>query len=380
VKDSLVQQFRAAFGAEPEIIARAPGRIEFVGNHTDYNGGPVLGAAIDRSIWVGLRRRADASWRLAAPGRPTVTATDPAKRREGSESWVNYPLGARWALAKRGIVSEHGFDFMAVSDLPPGAGLSSSAALELSTLLALTKAAGAELGRAELAMAGRDAENNFVGVPCGILDQGVSAFGKRHHLVRIDCRGPVFSLEPLPAAARFWIFNTHQKHALVDSLYSKRHAECMEAAERLKARYPQAQQLADITPEMLEAAADLLPEVLLRRARHIVQECDRVNRSATLLAAGDLAAVGQLLFASHESSRANFENSVPELDFLVDTLRGKPGVFGARLTGGGFGGAALALTDGSFDSAESVADAYAAKFGERPDVLPCQTGDGAELL
>jgi galactokinase len=234
-----------------------------------------------------------------------------------------------------------------------------------------------EPSRETLVKIGRHAENHFVGVPCGILDQGVSGFGRKDHLVFIDCRGPKFATVPLPAGAHFWIFNTHTKHALVDGLYAARHRECMEAAKTLGVGALVEASVASV----LGAEARLSP-VAFKRARHVVEEIARVESTGVALRDGDLSAVGKWLTASHRSSQTLFENSTAELDFLVDTLVATPHVFGARLTGGGFGGAVMALTSEKFGEAEaaSVAKAYAEKYGARPDVLHTQTGDGAALI
>jgi len=333
MKAAFVEKFQATFGRQPEFLARAPGRIEFIGNHTDYNGGTVLGASIDRAVWVGLARRTD---------------------------------------------------YLAMSDVPVGAGLSSSAALELASGLVFLDAAGERPALEALVKACRSAENSFVGVPCGILDQAVSGFGRKDHLVFIDCRGPSFSVVPLPAGANFWIFNTHTKHALVDGLYAARNRECLDAARMLGAGL-----LADVKPEMLAAfasrkggslsAADTL---LFNRAQHVVGEIARVDAAVIALRSGDLAAVGRLLTASHRSSKTLFENSTPELDFLAEKLAATPEVHGARLTGGGFGGAVMAVTTARFGEtqAESVASAYQGRFGARPDVLHALTSDGAQNI
>ncbi len=379
MKSALLETFRTTYGRAPEIIARAPGRIEFIGNHTDYNGGTVLGAAIDRGVWVALAKRDDATWSFASgqkPGIVRVAVGDLAKR-EGAESWVNYPLGVLAALGSFSLNAPAGFDYLAVSDLPLGAGLSSSAAIELASALAYTAMTGQQPVRETLVKAARHAENHFVGVPCGILDQGVSGFGKRDHLVFIDCRGPRFETVPLPAGAHFWIFNTHTKHALVDGLYAARHRECMEAAKALGVKL-----LVEASPTLLAEKEQALSPVVAKRARHIIEEIARVDATTAAMRAGDLTAVGKLLTASHRSSQQLFENSTVELDFLVDTLVATPQVYGSRLTGGGFGGAVMALTSGAFGEAEarSVADKYAAKFGARPDILHTQTGDGAALL
>ncbi len=378
MKSALVAQFRATFGRDPAIVARAPGRIEFIGNHTDYNGGTVLGAAIDRSVWVALAPRPDGRRRFASDQRGVVEL--PATQLEklsGHSSWANYPLGVLAALPAFGLRAPAGFDYLAMADLPPGSGLSSSAAIELSSALAFLAATEQDPPRETVVKVGKHAENNFVGVPCGILDQGVSGFGRKDHLVFIDCRGPRFDTVPLPAGAHFWIFNTHTKHALVDGLYAARHRECMEAARALGVTL-----LAEASPASVLAAEKKLSPVAFKRARHVVEEIARVDAAVIALRRGDLAAVGKLLTASHRSSQALFENSTVELDFLVDALVTTPHVHGARLTGGGFGGAVMALTSGAFGEtqARAVADAYAKRFGAAPDVLHTQTGDGAARI
>ncbi len=379
MKSRLVEKFRTRYGRAPEFVARAPGRIEFIGNHTDYNGGTVLGAAVDRGVWVALARRDDGARNFATEQRGTVVkqAADRIEKLSGPDGWVNYPLGIVAALPEFGLRAPAGFDYLALADLPAGAGLSSSAAIELASALAFLAATRQSPPRETLVKIGRHAENHFVGVPCGILDQGVSGFGKKDRLVFIDCRGPGFTTVPLPAGAHFWIFNTHTKHALVDGLYAARHRECMEAAQSLGVAL-----LADTTPAAVLAAEKKLSAVAFKRARHIVEEIARVDAAVLALRAGDLAAVGKLLTASHRSSQTLFENSTAELDFLVDALVATPNVYGARLTGGGFGGAAMALTSEKFGESEArvIAAAYAKKFGTAPDILDTQTGDGAELI
>lgn len=380
MKSELLANFSRLFGRPPEIMSRAPGRIEFIGNHTDYNGGPVLGVAIDRSVWVALARRDDNQRQFASAQRTGVIRL-PVGRLEkmsGDASWANYPLGVLAAFPSFGLRVPAGFDYLALSDLPVGAGLSSSAAIELASALAFTAAVGERPSREVLVQAARHAENRFVGVPCGILDQGVSGFGRKDHLVFIDCRGPRFETVPLPAGAHFWVFNTHTHHALVDGLYAARHRECMEAAHALGATL-----LVDVRPEVLaKVAPGTLPPVAAKRAQHIVGEIARVASTVDALRSGNLAEVGRLLTASHRSSQHLFENSTAELDFLVDTLAATPEVHGARLTGGGFGGAVMAMTSEKFDdaAAQRVAAAYAQKFGASPDILHLQTGDGAGLV
>jgi galactokinase len=379
MKSALLERFRLTFGRSPEIIVRAPGRIEFIGNHTDYNGGTVLGAAIDRGVWVALAQRADRQWNFASAQKDGVVRVnaDDFTKRTGADSWVNYPLGVIEALRAFGLGTPTSFDYLASSDLPLGAGLSSSAAIELSSALAFSRSVGPEPSRELLVKASRHAENHFVGVPCGILDQGVSGFGRKDHLVYIDCRGPRFETVPLPSGVQFWIFNTHTKHALVDGLYAARHRECMEAARALGVGL-----LVDAPAGALEAARGKISPVAEKRARHIIDEIARVAATVAALRAGDLAAVGKLLTASHRSSQTLFENSTPELDFLVDALTAAPHVHGARLTGGGFGGAVMAMTSGAFAEADAarVAALYERKYGARPDILHTLTADGAQIL
>ncbi len=379
--DAIFALFEERFGSQPEVAARAPGRIEFLGNHTDYNGGAVLGAAVNRELRVAVGRSADRSIELASDSGSVVRLTlDGRLPRSGGEVWANYPLGVLDQLVKRGMSTPHGFRLQVTSNLPAGAGLSSSAAFELATGLALSALYGHEIERLELIRLARAAENAFVGVPCGILDQGVSGYGRRDGLVAIDCRDETFSTVPLPAGTRFWIFNTNKKHALVDSLYSVRNRECQEAARLLRATAEEP--LAHLEPVVVESRQQALGAEKTRRALHVTREHRRVREAQRLLGMGDLEGVGGLLLASHESSRTLFENSIPELDFLVEALAGQPGVLGARLTGGGFGGAALAWVRESFTEAQAqaVAEAYEKQFSLKPDVLAIEPADGAALL
>lgn len=375
----VIALFHDTFGREPEVITRAPGRIEFIGNHTDYNGGTVLGAAIDRGVWVAVARTTNGVRRFFSAYARDVVALPAStlSKQTGSNQWVNYPLGVLAAMPEFGLQAPEGFDFVVVSDLPAGAGLSSSAALELASSLAFLAITAQKPVRETVVKIGRHAENHFVGVPCGILDQGVSGFGRKDALVFIDCRIPRFETVPLPASAHFWVFNTHTKHALVDGLYAERHRECMEAASRLGVA-----QLADLGTRGLEAKQSAMPPVVYRRARHVVEEIDRVQRTIAALRREDLTAVGELLKASHLSSKILFENSTPELDHLVEDLSPHPHVYGARLTGGGFGGAVMALTTPDFgeNDARQVVERYFHAFGARPDFLHTTTGAGAEVI
>jgi galactokinase len=381
--EQMKERFQKIFGSDPAVISAAPGRVEFIGNHTDYNLGPVIGVAIDRRIYVAIRRTEERVFRFASEERSDFVSLKSADSPvDGEDSWVNYPLGVYNSLIRRGLSSGGGFEIYVDSDLPTGAGLASSAALELASGKAMCQCFGLEIELEDLAVACKEAENEFVGVPCGILDQGVSAFGKAGSLVHIDCRDMVFSVIPLGKEVSIWIFNTHKKHALVESLYSERHEECLAAVNGLVESGLDITCLADVTWEALEKASPSLDGKIAKRAEHIVGEISRVEAVKRLLEEGELEEAGKLLFQSHASSRDLFENSIPELDYLVEILRSMPGVLGARLTGGGFGGAVMALAKQEFTKiyAESVASAYRGRFGEEPETLECHAADGACIL
>ena len=375
-------RFTKNYDAVPDVIAAAPGRVEFIGNHTDYNNGPVIGAAIDRYVFVALRRIEESVFRFSSGNSSYVAVEDPTQKLKGKGSWINYPLGVYDSLIRRGLKPSGGFELAVDSDVPMGAGLSSSAALELAVCQALCTVYGLGLSREEMALASREAENEFVGMPCGILDQGVSAMGKSGSLVYIDCRDMLFSTIPLGENYSIWIFNTHKKHSLVESMYSERHKECSQAVDGLNGLGLRIQYLADISPANFQSAKSRLLGTLSNRAEHIVSEIERVNRVKHLLEGGRVSEAGQLLFESHASSKDLFENSVEELDYLVEILKSLPNVIGARLSGGGFGGAVMALTEDAFspDYAESVASAYRGRFGQPPEVIQCRLSDGVRIV
>lgn len=380
--ESAIQLFERSYGYRPTFGARAPGRIEVIGNHTDYNGGMVLGAGIDREIVAVGAPRDDRRIRLVSAGgnENIAEATlEKLEKRNGPDRWVNYPIGVVVMLRQEEVRIENGFDVVFASSVPTGAGLSSSAALELATAELLLQLNDASLDARTLARAARRAENEFVGVPCGILDQGVSRFARAGHLVSIDCRDEVFSTVPLPDDTHFWIFNSHQKHALLSSLYADRHRECMEARDILAGIQPGIEHLTDAEPELVMESKEELGEIRYRRALHVTNEHQRVGEALGALRDGDADRLGNLLYASHESSRDLFENSTRELDFLVEELRPFRSVIGARLTGGGFGGAVLALTTSEFSDteAEQVARAYQERFKSDVAILHCLTADGS---
>jgi len=372
--------FAEQYGTAPAFVARAPGRVEFIGNHTDYNGGEVLGAAIDRFLWVAVSPRPDSRLHFASDGNPqTVSFADAAGASANAKGWVQYPVGVLSLLSGAGITLPTGFNFMVSSEIPSGAGLSSSAAFELASCIAFESLAGTALDRLERVRICRRAENEFVGVPCGILDQGVSGFGEQDRLVHIDCATEEIHTVAGPIHTRLWIFESGQKHSLVDSLYSERHRECREAFEGLRKHLPGIRHLVDVTAEQLQELGPALPDTVFRRARHIIEEHARVRACVRLLDQGDTPAVGRLLNESHWSSSKLFENSIGELDTLIHLLNEESAVFGARLTGGGFGGATMALCDESFSTSQAggVAARFAAQYGHEPRFRSLTIASGA---
>lgn len=359
----------------------APGRIEFIGNHTDYNGGWVLGAAIDRRVDVGVRFRSDEHLVLRSADAEAAVRLplNAIEVQSGARAWANYVLGVIVELRAAGVPVDRGMELQIESTLPVGAGLSSSAALEVATAAAIVEAVGGDVDRKQLAQLCRRAENEFVGVPCGILDQAVVAFGDDDRLVRVDARTDDITSVPFPPRTGLWIFRTHEAHALADAQYQERHDEARAARDRLDELLGGVEHLVDVSPDQLSDVQEDLPEVLYRRARHVSTEHRRVQRAVRLLRDEAYESVGDLLFASHDSSRTDYENSTDELDFVVDQLRETDGVLGARLTGAGFGGAAMAWTSAGFEAeaADAVAAAYADAFEADLDVIACRPAVGA---
>ena len=354
--------------------AYAPGRVELLGNHTDYNEGVVLSAAIDRGVTLtgertGSSRVSLCSTTLGETFEADAASLAPSKDHE----WANYLLGVLDVYQKNGVPFG-GFTAEIQSDLPLGAGLSSSAALEVSTAMLLQKLFGLHLDRLTIAKYCRRAENEFVGVNCGLLDQASSAFGKAGHAIFLDCRSETVETTPFPDGVELLITQCGVPHRLSGGEYNERRLQCFDAAARLGAKA-----LRDVTSAQLEAGKASLPELSYRRAAHVVGENERVLRGVEFLRNGNVAGFGALMFASHESSRHNFENSTPELDTLVEIARELPGVLGSRLTGGGFGGATVTLLER--DKAQAVKEALVAKYHERTGHTAqahlCEIADGA---
>jgi len=374
-----------AFGPGGRIVtARAPGRVNLIGEHTDYNGGFVLPMAIDAGLqFVGrLRPCREVRLRSADCAETDVLSLDLPIARSCERSWSNYPRGVLWALQEEGVALA-GMDLAFGGNLPQGAGLSSSAALEVGTALVAQTLTGFAMERAHLALLCQRAENEFVGVKCGIMDQFVCLMGRAGHALFLDCRSLEIQHVPLRLGDHVVaICHSGVKHALVASEYNQRRRECSAGVEALRARFPSIAMLRDASREQLEACASSMSEPLYRRCRHVISENGRVLESAEALRRGDLARFGELMNASHESQRDDFEVSCREVDLLVDLARQVPGVLGARLTGGGFGGCTVNLV--ANDALDAFRRGVVAEYqhctGITPRLFVSAPAGGAALL
>lgn len=349
----------------------APGRVELLGNHTDYNSGVVLSAALQLGISVTGRKRDDGRILLSSEGMDGTSETTRSEGLKRQDSWVDYPLGVAQMLADAGAEAG-GFEATYSATLPVGAGLSSSAAIEVATAMLLTRLYPFSLSPLDLAKLCRKAENEFVGVSCGLLDQVSSIFGKKDHIVFLDCRAESVDQIPFPENLALLIVHSCVKHELTGGEYNERRDQCFEAARRMGVPA-----LRDVTSAQLEAAE--LPDLVKRRAAHIVGENERVFEALEHLKEGRGAQFGRLMTLSHKSSMNNFENSTAELDALVEIATALPGCHGARLTGGGFGGAIVALVerDATERLGAQIVDAYRERTGFEGRAYPCLASDGA---
>ncbi len=382
--ERLAEKHLRRHGVEPAFIAYAPGRVEILGNHTDYNEGFVLSAAIDTGIAFGLTGNGTPECRhYSADFEASVTFPAAEPGRTDKERWSNYSRGVLAFLGERCGFAPKGYDGTQMGDIPIGAGLSSSAALEIAAGLAISAFHGVSPDPLDLARIGQRAEHEYAGVKCGLLDQISSLFGRAGSLVFTDFRSLEVRTVGLPPGTSFLIANTAVKHALVDSEYNERRQRCEQAAAYFaRVLGPRIKALRDVTWADLEAHRGALDPAIWRRAAHPVGENGRVLLGAAMLKAGDAAGFGKLMFESHKSSMIYFENSCPELDTLVEAARTIPGVLGARLSGGGFGGSVVALVEAGREEAigRALARAYEEAHGHviKPSlVVP---SDGARLV
>ena len=372
--------FTDAFGTTPDGVWAAPGRVNLIGEHTDYNEGFVLPFAIDRAAAVAIKLRDDnvARLRSSYEAAPTVTINLDTLSHETMQGWTAYPLGVVWVMRQMGITIG-GFDLFLHSTVPSGAGLSSSAAIECAVATAFNELEAAGLSLNELVLVGQRAENEVVGAPTGILDQSASLLSTDGHAVFLDCRTQESQLVPLDLAAAgllILVVDTKVTHAHATGGYSARRASCELGAEVLGVPA-----LRDVAAADLPEAAGLLDEETFRRVRHIVTENQRVLDTIAVLADAGPSAIGELLTASHVSMRDDFEISCPELDLAVDTALAH-GALGARMTGGGFGGSAIALIPVAEEAKvrAAVVHAFAEASFTAPDIFAVSPAPGARKI
>lgn len=361
---------------------RAPGRVNLIGEHTDYNDGFVMPAAIDRSVYVTVWSREDRKLAIRSENFGDQVEFDlDEPNPEPRGHWSDYVVGVAVMLERAGYRLP-GAHLQIRGEVPLGSGLSSSAAIEVATACALAANAHAKIDRRELALLCQKAENEFVGAHVGIMDQFVSLFGEAQRALMLDCRSLEFKLLPLPDTVNLVICNTMVKHALASSAYNERRAQCEAGVKQLARWLPNVTALRDVTLEELEEFGQDLPEVVYRRCRHVITENARVLAAAESLAKRDLHRFGELMRGSHFSLRDDYEVSSTELDLMVELAFMSDGIYGSRMTGGGFGGCTINLVDAEYvDEVTSfIARQYEHITKLKPEIYICEASNGAEEL
>ena len=370
--------FAERYGAIPTIY-RAPGRVNLIGEHTDYNDGFVMPAALDLYTYVAVSPRSDRKLRVYSENLGEMCDLDLDMIQLGrSGHWSDYVRGIAGVLESAGY-RLRGAELAIISEVPLGAGLSSSAALEVSTALALVNSSGISVDLTTVAKMCQKAEHLYAETRCGIMDQFISCHGRAGHALMLDCRSLDFQLLPIPPQVRMMVCNTMVRHEHASSGYNTRRNECEVGFRALSEALPGICALRDVTVDDLENHFDRLSDVIYKRVRHVVTENYRVKRAAIALETGDIAEFGRLMADSHRSLRDDYEVSTLELDLMVELSNGQDGVYGARMTGGGFGGCTINLVEAAHaqDVQQRLEQGYEARTGLRPTILICETSDGA---
>ena len=369
-------KFKNLFGGQPQWIVRAPGRVNLIGEHTDYNDGFVLPMAIDRSIWIALRKRHDSNVQVSSIDFCQQESFSLEHLKKEQSNWVEYIKGVAWALKNKGYKLE-GWEGVIAGNVPIGAGLSSSAAIEIASALAFSLTSNIEWDARQMALIAQQAENNWMGVSSGIMDQMISASGQAGHALLIDCRNLETQPAPLPSGSVVVILDTGTRRELVDSAYNERRSQCEEAAKFFGVKA-----LRDVTIEQFETKKGQLDPLIARRARHIITENKRTTEAAQAMQDNDSVKMGQLMKQSHISLRDDFEISSKALDLMADLAQKHKACFGARMTGGGFGGCAVALVAAPTvqDFIDTLYDSYYAQINIEPKLYVCAAANGAEVI
>jgi galactokinase len=372
-------RFSERFGGTPQIY-RAPGRVNLIGEHTDYNEGYVMPLAIDMACWTAIMPRADRILHIYSENLDdSVEADLDSPRLKPSGGWSDYPLGVAAILQQSGYILR-GANVYIRSEVPIGSGLSSSAAIEVAAAYALLRASNHQIEGLPLALLCQRAENEFVGTRCGIMDQFAACLGQQGKALWLDCRSLQYRSLTVPEKVALVVCNTKVKHAHAGGEYNLRRAECEEALKLLAATLPRLRALRDLTSVELERHRGLLTPTLYKRCRHVVTENERVQSAAEALEKGDIGIFGELMRASHRSLREDYEVSCAELEVMVDVAERQPGVYGARMTGGGFGGCTINLVEEAHSKAfqHRVAEEYQSATGIAPEIYLVKPSQGVQ--
>ncbi|WP_324757503.1 galactokinase [Sphingobacterium thalpophilum] len=380
-KETIINKFKSLYQDEP-IVVTSPGRINIIGEHTDYNDGFVLPAAIDKAIYVAVSKRGDDLISLYAEDYRESHEVRLSDIAISEKHWPNYILGVVDQYQKRGATLG-GFNLYIDGDVPLGAGLSSSAAVECAVTLALSELFDLNVERLDIPQIAQKAEHTYAGVMCGIMDQFASAFGKENNVIKLDCRTLGFEYVPLDLKGyEVVLLNTNVKHSLASTAYNKRREQCEQASAWVREEYPEVKNLRDVTIDMLDRLVKEKDKDIYAKASFVVLENERVEKSCEALRAGDIKQLGQYIFQSHEGLSKVYEVSCPELDYLVDYVRQFPEVIGARMMGGGFGGCTINIVkEGALASIlPALEQEYRQKFDKELAVIQVNIADGTRLI
>jgi len=379
--EGLKQAFKNLYGVDP-LLVRSPGRINIIGEHTDYNEGFVMPAAIDKAIYIGISKREDDQVHLFAKDYEQTHTVALSALAPSEKGWPNYILGVADQLQKRGYTLG-GFNLYIDGDVPLGAGLSSSAAVECATAYALDQLFSLSVAQLDLALIAQKAEHVFAGVSCGIMDQFASVFGKKDHAILLDCRSMEYEYLPLDLGDyKLLLLNTNVKHSLSDSAYNERRSQCEQGVAWVKEKFPEVNSLRDVTQSMLKECVEPKDHNVFVKCRFVVAEIERLGRAADFLKQGNLDALGKLMLETHDGLSKDYEVSCSELDFLVDRVRDLDFVLGARMMGGGFGGCTINIVKTAYidELIKTVSAGYLQEFGLKLDAYVVETASGTSQI
>lgn len=379
--EHLTTAFKNLYQTDPVII-RSPGRINIIGEHTDYNSGFAMPAAIDKSIYIAIAKRDDEEIHLYSKSYKQAYQTTVSKVKVSDITWANFILGVVDQINKRGY-KIGGFDLYIDGDVPLGAGLSSSAAVECATAYALSILFSLSVSSLDIALIAQKAEHAFAGVNCGIMDQFASVFGKKDHAIVLDCRSMEYRYVPLDMKDhKLLLLNSNVKHSLAESAYNARRAKCEQGVALIKKLHPEVESLRDVTIEQLEKYVKAEDDEAYIKCRFIIEENSRLVKAAQYLEQGNLQDLGQLMYKTHEGLSRDYEVSCKELDFLVSSVKGSEYVLGARMMGGGFGGCTLNIIKNETPESfiEEISGKYLREFGHNLTAYIVDTSNGTEQM